>query len=65
MMSVTTASRPNPKEVTKLLNFPMQAIQAQGCNVAVDAAGNLSFANLSVVDNSRTMELLFKCSFVA
>jgi hypothetical protein len=65
MMSVTTTSRPNPKEVAKLLNFPMQAIKAQGCKVAVDAAGNVSFANLSGVDNPRTMELLFKCAFLA
>ena len=65
MMSVTMASRLNPKEVAKLLNFPMQAIQAQGCKVAVDSAGNVSFTNLHGVDNPRTMELLFKCAFVA
>ena len=56
---------PKPKEVTKSLTFPMQALQAQGCKVAVDPSGNVSFANLYGVRNDLAQELLIDCALVA
>jgi len=64
-MSIRYTSRPDPEGLTKALNFARQAIQAQDCTIAINSAGNVSFANLFGVDNDRTKELLFKCAFVA
>jgi hypothetical protein len=65
MMSLMRTSRLNPKEVTKSLSFTMQAMKAQGCKVAVDPAGNVSFENLFGVENDRTIEFLYKSAHVA
>lgn len=65
LMSVSLTAYPDPEGVTELLSFPMRAIQVQGCKVAVDATGNVSFVNSFGVDNDRTTELLYKCAFLA
>lgn len=55
----------NSKDMTKSLDFAMQAIQASGCEISVDPSGNVSFANLHGVQNDRTHELLIKFAFMA
>ena len=56
---------PKPKDMTKPLSLPMQALQASSCHIAVDASGNVSFANLYGVQNDRLLVLLNDCALVA
>jgi hypothetical protein len=65
LMSAKINKHAKPKEVNKSLNFLMQAIQAQGCKIAVDKSGNVSFANLHGVQNDRTQALLIECALMA
>jgi hypothetical protein len=63
--SVRLDRHPDPKGMTRSLNFPMQALQAQGCKIAVDPSGNVTFANLYGVRNDLAEELLIDCALVA
>jgi hypothetical protein len=66
MKSTILIGRLNPpKKMTKTLNFPTQALRAQGCKVAVDPSGNVTFANLYGMDNDLTKQLLYKCACLA
>lgn len=58
--------------LTKLYSTLLNtAIQASGCEIAVDPSGNVSFANLHEfanlhdVQNDRTHELHIECAFMA
>ena len=62
---VSSGQRPKLKDLTKALNFTMRAIQAQGCKIAVDPSGNVSFANLHGVQNFRMCKLLAECVLIA
>ena len=62
---VNRAQHLNPKALDPLLDYPMQALQAQGCEIAVDPTGNVTFANLYGVNNNRAKRLLFDCAFGA
>lgn len=65
LKSVKSDKHPKLEEAAKSLNFPMQALQASGCKIAVGPSGNVTFSNLHGVQNDRLQELLIECALAA
>ena len=53
------------QDLQKSLEFLLKTLKAQGCEVAVDSAGNVSFENLYHTDLGWTERLLIQCSRMA
>lgn len=65
MHGLTSIVVDHRQDVGKHLKNLLKALKAQGCQVTIDSAGNVSFANLYHSDLDWTERILIQCSRVA